>query len=247
MRIGLIGHGKMGQEIEKLAAQKNHTIAAIFTHARPIWSEKDLSHIDVLIDFSLPGVALKNIETAARAKVNLVEGTTGWYEKITEVQKLVQQSEIGFMYASNFSLGVNLFFKIVAHTGTLFNRFADYDLFVHETHHNQKLDSPSGTALSLGKILLKTVERKKTILSDRAGSKIEPAHLHISSTRVGAVPGTHTVGFDSSADTIELTHTARNRLGFAMGALAAAEWISTQKKQGFFTMDDFLSDVLSVS
>ncbi len=242
MRIGLIGHGKMGQEIEKLSAQKKHTIVDIFSEARPIWSEKSLSHIDVLIDFSLPDVALKNIETAAQANINLVEGTTGWYEKLPEVQKLVKQSGIGFIYASNFSLGVNLFFKMVEHAGTLFNRFSDYDLFVSETHHNQKIDSPSGTALSLGKILLKTMERKKTILSDRADSKIDPAHLHITSTRVGSVPGTHLVGFDSSADTIELIHTARNRSGFAMGALATAEWI--QNKKGFFTMDDFLSDVL---
>ncbi|MBI1742839.1 4-hydroxy-tetrahydrodipicolinate reductase [Candidatus Acetothermia bacterium] len=245
MRIGLIGHGKMGQEIERLATQKKHTITHIFTEDKPLWNAKELSDIDVLIDFSLPSAVMKNIETAARAKANLVEGTTGWYEKLSEVQRQVQQSGIGFIYASNFSLGVNLFFKIVEHAGSLFNHFSDYDLFVHEMHHNQKIDSPSGTALSLGKILLKTVERKKEILSDRAASKIEPSQLHISSTRVGSMPGTHIVGFDSAADTIELTHKARNRSGFALGALAAAEWI--QSKKGFFIMDEMIKDILRLS
>jgi 4-hydroxy-tetrahydrodipicolinate reductase len=232
----------MGQEIERLARQKQHTIVQMFTKQNPVWAAKDLSQIDVLIDFSVPGVARRNIETAARAKINIVEGTTGWHEALDEAKKLVQASKIGLIYASNFSLGVNIFFKIVEYAGQLFNRFPNYDLFVHEIHHNQKLDSPSGTALQLGKTLLKTVERKRELLTDRAASKIESCQLHISSTRAGSAPGTHTVGFDSPADIIELTHTARNRSGFAMGALAAAEWIVD--KTGFFTMDDFLNEIL---
>lgn len=242
MRIGLIGHGKMGQEVERLARQKNHTIAQIFTEQNPIWATKDLAGIDVLIDFSLPGVVQSNIETAARAQLNLVEGTTGWYEALDDMKKLVQQSGIGVISAPNFSLGVNLFCKIVEFAGGLFDKFSDYDLCVHEIHHSQKTDSPSGTALALAKILLKTVERKKAILTERATAKIEPAQLHISSTRVGSVPGTHIVGFDSVADRLELTHMARNRSGFALGALAAAEWIVG--KQGFFTMDDFINEIL---
>jgi 4-hydroxy-tetrahydrodipicolinate reductase len=242
MRIGLIGHGKMGQEIERLALQKQHTIAQIFTEEKPIWAADDLSNTDVLIDFSWPDAVRENIETAARAQLNLVEGTTGWYSSLDEAKQLVQESGIGFIYASNFSLGVNLFFKIVEHAGALFNLFSDYDLFVHEIHHHQKLDSPSGTALTLGQILTRTVKRKTEILTERASRKIGPSQLHISSTRVGSVPGTHIVGFDSAADTIELIHSARNRVGFAMGALAAAEWLLG--KRGFFTMDDFLSHVL---
>jgi 4-hydroxy-tetrahydrodipicolinate reductase len=242
MRLGLIGHGKMGQEIEQLALQRQHTITQFYTEQSPIWTVKDLSDVDVLLDFSLPGAVQKNIEAAARAGINIIEGTTGWYDRLEDVKRLVVKSGIGFIYASNFSLGVNVFFKIAEYAGGLFNHFSDYDVFVHEIHHNQKIDSPSGTALSLGKILTHTVERKTEILTDRAAAQIAPQQLHVSSTRVGAVPGTHTVGFDSMADTIELTHRARNRLGFAMGALAAAEWI--QGKQGFFTMDDLLKDIL---
>lgn len=242
MRIGLIGYGKMGRELERLAQQRQHAITRVFTRQNPVWDAEDLSQIDVLIDFSKAEAVRRNIETAARAKVNVVEGTTGWYHALEEIAQLVQTSQIGVIYAPNFSLGVQLFFMIVEHAGKLFDHFPDYDLFVHEIHHNQKADSPSGTALQLGNILLKTIRRKRELVTDCVASKIEAFQLHISSTRVGSVPGTHIVGFDSIADTIELTHSARSRAGFALGALIAAEWIIG--KQGLFTMDDLLTQIL---
>ncbi len=242
MRIGLIGYGKLGQEIERLARHRQHTIVRVFTRQNTVWDAENLSQIDVLIDFSKAEAVRRNIEAAARAKVNLVEGTTGWDRSLAAVARLVRAAQIGVIYAPNFSLGVQLFFKIVEHAGQLFDHFPDYDLFVHEIHHNHKADSPSGTALQLGNILLNTVRRKSELLTDRAASKIEAFQLHISSTRVGSVPGTHIVGFDSAADTIELIHTARSRAGFALGALVAAEWIIG--KQGLFTMDDLLTQIL---
>ncbi len=243
MKLGLIGYGKMGQEVERLAGQKGHQIAKIFTEEQPITAARDLTGIEMLIDFSVPGAVPQNIEVAAQAKINLIEGTTGWYADLDKIKKLVQDSQIGFLYAPNFSLGVNLFLRLVGFAGELFNRFADYDLWVHEVHHNQKLDSPSGTALALGELLLQKIERKQELLTERPTAKIAPQQLQISSTRVGYVPGTHIVGFDSFADSIELTHRARNRAGFALGALAAAEWL--MHKKGFFTMDDFLNALLA--
>lgn len=242
MRIGLIGHGKMGQEVERLALQRGHQISRIFTKNQPLTETSDLTDIDILIDFSVPRAVLQHVRAAARARTNIIEGTTGWYEHLEEIKKLVQESHMGLLYAPNFSLGVQLFFRIVEHAGRLFHRFPEYDLWVHEIHHNQKLDSPSGTALALGKILLNTVERKRELLIERPTSRIAPQQLQISATRVGSVPGTHIVGFDSLSDSIELTHTARNRSGFALGALAAAEWLVN--KTGFFTMDDFLNEIL---
>ncbi|MCS6937041.1 MAG: 4-hydroxy-tetrahydrodipicolinate reductase [Candidatus Bipolaricaulota bacterium] len=243
MRIGLIGHGKMGQEVERLALQRGHRIAHIFTRQQPLTS--DLREIDILIDFSVPEAVPQNVHAAARAQISIVEGTTGWYDRLDEIRKIVEGSQIGFLYAPNFSLGVHLFFRIVEHAGRLFDRFPEYDLWVHEIHHHQKLDSPSGTALALGEILLRTVRRKREVLIERPTSKIAPHQLQISSTRVGSVPGTHIVGFDSLAETIELTHTARNRAGFALGALAAAEWLVAHQKIGFFTMDDFLDEIFN--
>jgi 4-hydroxy-tetrahydrodipicolinate reductase len=245
MRIGLIGYGNMGRQIEQLAPQRQHTVVRIFTKDHPLWAASDLSQIDVLVDFSRAEAVLRNIETAASAKINLVEGTTGWYHALDEVAQIVRSAKIGLIYAPNFSLGVQIFFKIVEHAGRLFNHFPEYDLFVHEIHHAQKADSPSGTALRLGDILLRTVERKSEVLTERAASKRLASQLHISSTRVGSVPGTHIVGFDSVADTIELTHTARSRAGFAWGALIAAEWI--KDKQGLFTMDDLFNDIVRTS
>jgi 4-hydroxy-tetrahydrodipicolinate reductase len=243
MRIGLIGHGKMGQEVERLALQKGHQIARIFTEAQPLRERDPLTDMDILIDFSVPAAVPQNVRAAAQAHMNILEGTTGWYEHLDQIKKLVRDSQIGLLYAPNFSLGVQLFFRIVVHAGRLFNRFSDYDLWVHEIHHHQKLDSPSGTALALGKLLLNTVERKRELLTERP-TKIAPQQLQISSTRVGSVPGTHIVGFDSLSDSLELTHTARNRSGFALGALAAAEWLVNKNKKGCFTMDDFLDEIL---
>jgi 4-hydroxy-tetrahydrodipicolinate reductase len=171
----------------------------------------------------------------------MVIGTTGWYHQLDEVKAIVQSAKMGVIYASNFSLGMNLFFRIVECAAELFDKFEEYDPFIHETHHRRKVDSPSGTAVTLGKILLEKIKRKSDILAQNSEGAISPKHLHISSTRAGEVPGTHLVGFDSAADTVELKHTARDRSGFALGALYAAEWIVA--KHGLFTLNDLFKDI----
>ena len=246
MNIALLGFGKMGRMISSLATAQ-HKIVSIIDPSAPEATHKSvsaqaLSGADVVIDFSSPSAVLSNVGLVAQNKKNIVMGTTGWYEKISAVKQIVESNGIGFLYASNFSIGVQLFMKLVERGGELFNSFPEYDAFVHEYHHNQKADSPSGTALSLGKILLQTFTRKKDLLTETAREKIPPDALHITSTRGGSVPGTHEVYFDSEADTIELKHTARTRAGFASGALRAGQWIFG--KRGFFTMEDFLKDIL---
>jgi len=238
MKVVLIGHGKMGKEIETRAKEKHIDIVSIFNRSRPL-SAADLSEAEVCIDFSSPSAVINNIKYCAAAKKNVVIGTTGWSDQLNQVKQMVDESGIGLIHASNFSLGVNLFFMMVESASELVNSFPDYDAFVHEIHHNQKLDSPSGTALTIAEILIRHMERKKTILTNKSDGKIASENLHVTSTRIGAVPGTHIVGFDSAADSIELKHTARNRSGFALGALYAAEWI--RGKKGIYTMKDVLT------
>jgi 4-hydroxy-tetrahydrodipicolinate reductase len=232
MRIGLIGFGKMGQEIDAVARGQGETISRVFELGSEV-TPPDLRDIDVCIDFSMPEAVLANIRTAVEAKTDIVIGTTGWYQHLPELKTIVKES--GLLYSANFSLGMNYFFRIVRLAAQMMNH-ADYDPYVHEIHHRQKVDSPSGTALQLANILVGAIDRKKEILARPPDGKIDPAMLHVSSTRVGAVAGTHVVGFDSEADSIELTHVAKTRRGFALGALTAARWLHGRK--GIYTMDD---------
>lgn len=241
MKIALVGYGKMGKEVERLAVEKGHTIVARLNSQSPQLSEEASGGIDVVIHFAVPASVVPHVEEWARKKTNLVIGTTGWQNELQKVRALVEQHRIGLIHASNFSLGVNLFSSIVQHAGIAFNKFPDYDLFIHEEHHKDKVDSPSGTALSLARLLLQVIERKKEILNKPPDGTIKPEQLHVSSTRAGAIVGTHRVVFDSAADQIELVHRAKNRTGFALGALLAAEWI--RDKQGMFTMDDLVGDL----
>lgn len=242
LKIGLLGFGRMGKEVAFQAGKKGHQVNATFDSKKPLSASSSSESIDVLIDFSIPAAVLDNIKLAAETKKPIVIGTTGWNNNLTEVKRIVESNQMGLIYASNFSLGMNLFLKLVQNAASLFNKLEHYDPFVHEIHHNQKIDSPGGTALTLGEILLANIQRKSEILIQKSEGKILPNQLHISSTRVGCVPGTHRVGFDSNADTIELIHTARNRTGFALGAIYAAEWIIG--KQGLFTLDDVLVDLM---
>lgn len=241
MNIALIGYGKMGKEVERLALEKGHTIVARLTSQSPSVAVEASKDIDIVIHFAAPHSVVQHVEEWARRKKHLVIGTTGWQNDIPTVRRLVEQHRVGLIYASNFSIGVNLFSAIVRHAGIAFNRFPDYDLFVHEEHHKDKTDHPSGTALSLAKLLVQVVERKKEILSNPPEGKIKPEQLHVSSVRAGAIVGTHRVVFDSAADQIALVHQAKNRAGFALGALLAAEWI--RGKEGMFTMDDLAQDL----
>jgi 4-hydroxy-tetrahydrodipicolinate reductase len=242
--IALIGYGKMGREIELAAGEQGFNIKTIVDihysgHSVPI-NASTLAGVDVCIEFTTPEAVIDNIRSCARCKKDLVVGTTGWFDRLDEARAIVAEMGIGLIYAANFSLGVHLFRKIVAYAGTLFNAHAQYDVAVHEQHHRMKKDAPSGTAYTLAQTLLGTIERKKRLAVDRPAQEIAPEELHVSSTRIGAVPGMHQVLFDSAADTIELTHTARSRRGLADGSLVAASWIHGRK--GLFTIEDMLHD-----
>ena len=241
LNIGLIGSGRMGQEVSRLAPQKGHRIVATFDRARALGAAAAGQGIDAYIDFSHPAAVMDHVRVLSRGQAPLVIGTTGWYEQLDEIRNLVLASGMAVVYAPNFSLGVSAFLRIAQAAGRLFNTLVDYDLFVHETHHRGKVDSPSGTALALADILLETVGRKTELRTGDAPGPVAPQQLHIASSRGGSVPGIHSVFFDSPSDTIELTHVARNRSGFAAGALLAAEWI--QGKKGFFTLHDLLGDL----
>jgi len=233
MRIALIGFGKMGREIDALAREQGETVARVFEIDSPV-RPQDLEDVDVCIDFSTPDSVLANIRCAAETRRDIVVGTTGWDKHLPEIRNIVKDS--GLLYSSNFSLGMNIFFRITANAAELMRRSTEYDPYIEEIHHRQKADSPSGTALSLGRILLQRIDRKKDILLHPPEGKIPPDKLHIASIRAGSVTGIHTVGFDSEADLIELRHTAKNRRGFALGALTAARWLRGRK--GIYTMDD---------
>jgi len=233
MKIAIIGFGQMGRQIDAVAREQGETVVGTFDIGNPVHPE-DLADADVCIEFSTPQSVLSNIRTAVAARRDIVVGTTGWYEYLPELKSAVKDS--GLLYSANFSLGMNLFFRMARHAAELMNRAADYDPYVQEVHHRQKVDSPSGTALRLGEILVKAIDRKKEILSTAPEGKISPEMLHVTSTRAGTVAGTHAIGFDSEADFIELKHVAKTRRGFALGALAAARWLRGRK--GIYTMDD---------
>ncbi len=243
--IGLIGSGRMGREVTRLAPRKGHRIISTFDRSRALTAAVPSQGIDVFIDFSHPGAVIDHVRTLAHVEAGLVIGTTGWYEQLGEIRNLVLASGMSVVYAPNFSLGVSVFLRIVAAAGRLFDELVDYDLFVQETHHRGKVDSPSGTALALADILLKTVARKSELRTDGAPGPVAPQQLQVAASRGGSIPGIHTVFFDSPFDTIELKHVARNRSGFALGALLAAEWL--QGRKGFFTFHDVLEDVFEES
>ncbi len=242
LTIGLVGYGKMGKAIEAMAEKQGLAVGKIITSnenqgGEAIRSLKQ-SDVDILLDFTNPAAVVDNIQAAAEAKINMVIGTTGWYDKLETVRSIVDQYKIGLFYASNFSIGMNIMYRLVQEAVRLANGFPEYDTFVHEMHHNQKKDSPSGSAYTLANIILNESTRKKHILTDKQSGLIDPETLHVSSTRAGSIVGTHIAGFDSDFDSIEIKHSAKNRVGFVQGALRAAQWVNG--RTGLYTMDDFL-------
>jgi len=247
MRLSIVGYGKMGQLIEQCAKQRGIEVVSTIDPFNPQATHKEVNEssmkdVDVCICFSQPDVAIKNIEDACQWKKHMVIGTTGWTDQMPRIKELVNQSDIGLVYSSNFSIGVNIFFKIIEQASQVLNKFDVYDILGFEAHHNRKLDSPSGTAITIGNLLLQNIDRKKSLVDEKLDRKIEPDELHFSSMRGGSIPGTHSVLFDSEFDTIELKHTARNRLGFATGAVIAAEWVVDKK--GLFTEQDMMNQLL---
>ncbi|MDR2807712.1 MAG: 4-hydroxy-tetrahydrodipicolinate reductase [Spirochaetaceae bacterium] len=245
MNIALIGYGKMGRLLAQKAPEWKHRIVttvdpladdALCKHL----SEVDYSAIDCALEFTGPATAVENINILAAAKVPVVVGSTGWHSRMDEVQKLINDSGSSLLWASNFSLGINLFYRIAAFVAAAVDPFTEYDLAGFEIHHNKKLDSPSGTAKTLAERILAAMPRKTSVVWDKLDRPPEPHELHFASLRAGAVPGTHGIIVDSQSDTIEIRHTARNREGFAAGAFLAAQWLVAEKRSGVFTMEDFL-------
>jgi 4-hydroxy-tetrahydrodipicolinate reductase len=225
-RLAIVGYGKMGKEVESLAQEKGFEITDIFDIDNPL-NENGNYRFDVAIDFTSPDVVIENIRKYAKLKKNAVIGTTGWYEHLPEVKKIVEEAEIGLIYSSNFSVGVQIYFKIIEEISKLMNNFEEYDPFVYEVHHRYKKDSPSGTAITIGKILLENLERKKKIST--TANEVTPDSIGIASSRGGEVVGIHSVTFDSVFDSIEIIHRAKNRKGFALGALLASQTIFGRK------------------
>lgn len=240
MRIALLGYGKMGKAIETIALERGHSISARISSANlNDWNYVDLSNTDVAIEFSRPESVLENISNCLDKGIPLVVGTTGWYDHIESIKATVLSKESSFLYASNFSIGVNIFFKLNQWFSSVMASYDQYRPSITETHHIHKLDAPSGTAITLANDLLKNYPKYSSWILDN-----EDRHkLTITALRVDEVPGTHIISYKSENDVIDLTHTAKSRKGFAHGAVIASEWLLGKK--GFFTMNDVLDVKLS--
>jgi 4-hydroxy-tetrahydrodipicolinate reductase len=243
LRIALVGYGKMGKEVERVALDRGMEIAARIDIDSPSLQTPEVKKADVAIHFAIPSTVRNHVEDLAKIGKPVVIGTTGWQKEYAAVRSVVESSGIGVVHASNFSVGVNILYHLLREAGRLLDRFDEYDVAVHEVHHKDKLDAPSGTALAIADILLKSIARKKEILAGSPEGKIRPEQLQVSSGRYGTVVGLHRVTFDSAADSIEIAHTAKNRTGFALGAVVAAAWVKNRK--GIFTFDDVLADLLT--
>ncbi|HSP40999.1 MAG TPA: 4-hydroxy-tetrahydrodipicolinate reductase [Gillisia sp.] len=231
MKIALLGYGKMGKTIEKIALERGHEIVLKINENI---GDHDLSIADVAIDFSVPTAALNNILSCCKNGLPVISGTTGWLKDYDTAVRICEEENSAFLYASNFSIGVNLFFELNKKLAKLIDPFKDYSVEIEEIHHTQKLDAPSGTAISLAEQIISNSHYSKWQLDTAAENEIP-----IIAKRIEDVPGTHTVSYKSKVDTIEIKHTAHSREGFALGAVIASEWISDKK--GVFTMKDVLS------
>jgi len=235
MNIALFGYGKMGKEVERLAIQRKHNIVLTVEEDNyDLLTANDLSKADVAIEFSTPGSVIENIKTCVNAGLPIVVGTTGWHDQLEEIKKLTNQKDASLFYASNFSLGVNLFFKLNTYLAEMMNKYEDYEVSMEEIHHIHKLDKPSGTAITLADQLLEKISaKKKWSITEKNKST-----LFINDKREGEVPGTHIIKYQSAIDDIEIMHKAHNRKGFAQGAIIAAEFL--KGKKGVYTMSDLL-------
>ena len=236
MKIALIGYGKMGKAIEEIALQKGHEIVLkIDVSNLNDFNKENLSKADVAIEFTSPHTAFENVKKCLAFGVPVICGSTGWLEKMNEIESFCQQQHGTFLYASNFSIGVNLFFELNTYLAKLMNKYADYNVSLTEIHHTQKKDAPSGTAITLAEQILANNLSKEKWINEPTEKKNE---LAIISERIDPAPGTHTIRYSSAIDDIEITHTAHNRIGFASGAVLAAEFVVGKK--GIFTMKDVL-------
>jgi 4-hydroxy-tetrahydrodipicolinate reductase len=231
MKIALLGYGKMGQVIERIALERGHEIVLKKDEHN---TYEGLSNADVAIDFSIPTAAVSNISNCFNTNVPVISGTTGWLAHFDEMVTLCNEKNGAFISSSNFSLGVNIFFELNEYLAKMMSKLDSYTVEMEEIHHTQKLDAPSGTAISLAKGVIENSSFTNWTLESAKENEI-----HIEAKRIGTVPGTHTVTYNSAVDAIEIKHTAHNREGFALGAVIAAEWIVG--KHGVFTMKDVLN------
>ena len=251
MRIAIIGYGRMGRETDRLAAAAGHEIVA---RVDPHVGDADAAALtadvaaaaDVAIEFSNAEGVVENARRYADYGLAAAVGTTGWHDRLEEVRAIVTAGGTGYLHASNFSVGVQLFLRLAARATALLDPFDDYDLAVFERHHRHKADSPSGTALSIGQAVLGASSRKRRVATERLDRPIEADELHVASVRGGEEPGTHTLIWDSADDTIELTHRARGRSALAAGALRAAVWLTADGgRRGLYGIDDLIDDMLA--
>lgn len=236
MKIALIGYGKMGKIIERIALERGHEIVSVID----VNNSEDFNSVafksaDVAIEFTAPQVALGNVKRAFAAGVPVVSGTTGWTDQFPELKKEIDEKGYTLFWSSNFSLGVNIFMAVNKYLAGIMNNFPDYNVEMTEVHHTQKLDAPSGTAITLAEQILEKIDRKTAWVKE---VETKPEDLAIKSIREGQVPGIHTIRYESAVDSIEITHDAKSREGFALGAVVAAEF--TAGKKGLLGMSDML-------
>jgi 4-hydroxy-tetrahydrodipicolinate reductase len=237
IRIALIGYGKMGKAIEEIALQRNHTIVLKIDEFNTAdLTKENLSKADVAIEFTGPHSAFENVKKAIDWQTPVVCGSTGWTERLDEMKKFCKEKNGSFIYASNFSIGVNIFFELNKKLASLLSRHTDYKVSLEEIHHIQKKDAPSGTAITLAEQIMEQLPYKEKWVNNETG---DPAELAVTSKRIDQAAGTHSIKYSSPIDDIEIIHTAHNRVGFAAGAVLAAEFI--KDKKGIFTMKDVLN------
>lgn len=245
MDFALVGTGQMGTAVAEVATEKGHDIVSEFDIDRPFETAdpSDLNGAEVAVDFSLPSLALDHIRQYCEWGLPAVVGTTGWYDELDTVEALVDEHDASLLYAPNFSMGVAIVRQALDGILPLLDQLDEYDAFVQEMHHTKKVDSPSGTAQMLGDLVVEGLERKDHVETETQHDRIDPSALHVTSTRAGTVYGEHTVGFDGPYDQITVGHEAKNRRGFAAGAVQSAEWLVD--RQGLFTLDDMLEEWLA--
>ncbi len=236
MKIALIGYGKMGKTIERIALERGHEIVCrIDIDNQHDFESEAFASADIAIEFTAPSIAVQNYRRAWAAGVAVVSGTTGWNAQLPEVKEEIARNNYTLFWTSNFSLGVNIFFELNKHLAKIMNAFPDYDVRMTEIHHTQKLDAPSGTAITLAEGILENIDRKQSWV---LGETATPNEIGINAVREGMVPGTHTICYESAVDEIVITHEAKSREGLALGAVLAAEF--TKGKKGFLSMSDML-------
>ena len=237
MKLALLGYGKMGKEIEQVAVQRKHDVELIIdANNMADLTPENLKGVDAALEFSTPESVIINIYKCFEANIPVIVGTTGWLSRLEEVKKACREKDQALFYASNFSVGVNIFFKLNEYLAGIMQHYPGYKPGIEETHHIHKLDKPSGTAISLANQIIQNVPGKKKWVNDYT---TEPEELQVISARLEEVPGTHVVSYGSAVDKIEIIHTAHNRRGFAQGAVMAAEWI--KGKKGILGMNDMLN------